>query len=260
MDEDRAFNEAVKAARETFKFFWREVSWEQRRIVPALNGAWVKIVFVDPSIGDPNLDTEFMWVAIHQFDGNMLTGELINQPKTLKNIQQGARVQRSLRDLVDWLYFCNGKAYGGHTVQHFRAHMSLAERKEHDAAWGVDFGDPSEVPFEAHRSDGTKGEERSFLQKMLRGSRPPAHQDHPMCLNCTEVFASQLGGNPALVHLKDEAGLSMLHREALAGNFALVQVLASLGANRSETTDSGATPADLAERMGWGEVAAFLRA
>lgn len=41
--EDPEMLAAYKNAQSTFKFFWRELSWEYRRIIPALEIAAVKV-------------------------------------------------------------------------------------------------------------------------------------------------------------------------------------------------------------------------
>ena len=51
---------AIEAARETFRYFVREMSWERRRIVPAMDLKAAKAVFFD----DPNGPVEHMWVAV----------------------------------------------------------------------------------------------------------------------------------------------------------------------------------------------------
>ncbi|HPR63340.1 MAG TPA: DUF2314 domain-containing protein [Thermoanaerobaculia bacterium] len=54
---DETDPEMVKAnqrARETFKYFWRELSWEKRRIVPGLDMALVKIAFFADSVPEGN--------------------------------------------------------------------------------------------------------------------------------------------------------------------------------------------------------------
>lgn len=37
------------------------------------------------------------------------------------------------------------KAYGGFTIQKMRSDMSPAERKDHDNAWQMDFGDYNDI-------------------------------------------------------------------------------------------------------------------
>jgi len=45
-DEDY-MQRAFEQARESFKYFWRELYWERRRIAPMLDYAMVKICFLD---------------------------------------------------------------------------------------------------------------------------------------------------------------------------------------------------------------------
>jgi len=79
-DED--MESASQRARDSFKYFWREVTWEFRRIVPGLEMFNVKLPFTDPNDDIPLEDrmTEHMWVQLHDFDGDGLFGELMNQP------------------------------------------------------------------------------------------------------------------------------------------------------------------------------------
>ena len=70
--QDEAMNRAIAEARKTFKYFWRELTWEYRRIIPALDLAAVKAAFNDP--GAPVDHTEHMWVNDVSFDGDTLQG------------------------------------------------------------------------------------------------------------------------------------------------------------------------------------------
>jgi uncharacterized protein YegJ (DUF2314 family) len=47
-DSDPEMQRAYESARATFRYFWREVAWERRRIIPALSLAAVKAPFSDP--------------------------------------------------------------------------------------------------------------------------------------------------------------------------------------------------------------------
>lgn len=47
-DNDPEMQKAIDEARATFRYFWREMSWEYRRIVPALDMSAVKVPFQDP--------------------------------------------------------------------------------------------------------------------------------------------------------------------------------------------------------------------
>ncbi|MFX8102449.1 DUF2314 domain-containing protein, partial [Acinetobacter baumannii] len=45
---------AFESAKSTFKYFWRELYWEYRRIVPALELAYVKCAFIQEYLEDKN--------------------------------------------------------------------------------------------------------------------------------------------------------------------------------------------------------------
>ncbi|CAI3108170.1 hypothetical protein MWMV17_MWMV17_00502 [Acinetobacter calcoaceticus] len=54
-----AFEKAIS----TFKYFWRELYWEYRRIVPALELAYVKCAFIQENPEDKNQPLiEYMWI------------------------------------------------------------------------------------------------------------------------------------------------------------------------------------------------------
>lgn len=63
--------EAFKNAQKTFKYFWRELSWEYRRIVPTLSFSCVKVAFMQETDNVQNI--EHMWINDVQFDGNNIT-------------------------------------------------------------------------------------------------------------------------------------------------------------------------------------------
>lgn len=46
--EDPAMNRAFQLAKQTFRFYWRELSWERRRMIPGLEMDLVKLGFQDP--------------------------------------------------------------------------------------------------------------------------------------------------------------------------------------------------------------------
>jgi uncharacterized protein YegJ (DUF2314 family) len=136
---------AVISAQTTFKFFWRELSWESRRIVKSLDMAAVKMSFaVDDN--DPELPSvENMWVSDVEFDGQFITGVLMNEPRWVTSVRASDTVSLPLAALNDWMYVRDGHAYGGFTVDALRDGMSAEARDEHDRAWGLDFGEPGTV-------------------------------------------------------------------------------------------------------------------
>ena len=92
---------ASEKARATFKYFWRELAWEHRRIVPALDLACVKAAFTDgpgAKRKDSEPEAEHMWVDNVDFDGKFITGNLLNSPNWLKSIKQGDEVSIALAE------------------------------------------------------------------------------------------------------------------------------------------------------------------
>src|ERR1700757_632446 len=86
-NSDPEMQRAYENARATFRYFWREIAWERRRIVPALDLACVKAPFSDgkqaaPAKGTP--EVEHMWLGEVDFDGRSVSGVLLNDPNWLK--------------------------------------------------------------------------------------------------------------------------------------------------------------------------------
>jgi uncharacterized protein YegJ (DUF2314 family) len=233
--------DAYKKAQSTFKYFWRELWWERRRIVPALGLSCVKAVFYQENpTGQPPV-VEFMWISDIDFDGLSVNGFLINSPDDLTNIKQGDLVKIPIEEIKDWLFAINKRAYGGFTVQVTRAEMSKKERKEHDKAWGLDFGDSNKI-LVAYEQD----------------KHPENLTEHPMSINMNESLKRFLIQNPNELTQKDEFGYTMLHRETIAGNKSIVETLLQMGADINATTNSGYTALDFAKKLEWEHLAYSL--
>jgi hypothetical protein len=127
-----------------------------------------------------------------------------------------------------------GRVEGAFTVQVIRADLGFFERRAHDKAWGLDFGDPNNVNIP---SDGP---------------------DHPMALNMEESYAAQLATNASMRSWRDDRAFSLLHLHALAGNANLVAVLLDAGLDPNAVTSRGLTPLALARSLGWKAVEAVL--
>ena len=251
--------QAYEAAQRTFKYFWRELSWERRRIVPGLDMSMVKLPFTDGPRTDGNPENEHMWIGEVEFDGETISGQLLNAPNWLTSVRQGDSVRVPFSHLEDWMMHVDGQAYGGFTVNAMRARMDRRQRKEHDDAWGLDFGDPAHVRVEIERDKPRGG----LLSGLFGGrskdpSAPDVFKEHPMCLNMIESVDATLAGDPSVVNTVYEPGLMLIHMEALAGNLAMVQLLIRHGADVDATTESGRTASELARNIGWAEIADYL--
>lgn len=239
---------ACARARATFRYFWREVAWERRRIIPGLDLAAIKAPFSDEgkrtrkktkaAPGAPKV--EQMWVQDVGFDGERVTGTLLNEPHHLTSIQAGDPVDLPLSELSDWMYVVGGEVQGAYTVNLLRARMGKKERAEHDAAWGLDFGDPETIRL------------------VPRSWKIDPDDEHPMSENSGPPFKEQLKADPSLASEPDELGWTLLHHQALAGSAATVKAILDAGAKPSPRTKDGKTPLALARALGWERVAALL--
>lgn len=233
---DPEMQRAYEQARESFRYFWREIAWDRRRIVPALNLAIVKAPFTDdaprPGNGDAP-EVEHMWVGDIDFDGESVSGVLGNDPNWLTSVKDGDAVRIPLDRISDWMYVKNGVAYGGFTVNLLRSRMDPGERGEHDEAWGLDFGDPQQVRMEA--------------------SDP-----HPMSETTAPSLKEAVTNDSSLLSVKGHNGWTFLHQEASAGSAATVQVLLDAGADPGAAADNGMTPLQLAKVLGWEAVETLL--
>ena len=232
-DDSPQMLEVYKKAQETFKYFWRESWWDNRRIIPALEVAYVKAAFTQDKSPKPPI-VEFMWIGDIEFDGITIQGTLINKPHKIRNIKRGATVKIPLDEVKDWLFSIAGKTYGGYTIQVMRSLMNDKERSAHDRAWGLDFGDFDNI-----------------LVAYDQEKHPEYLIEHPMNTNMQDSLKTYLTANPDEITKKDEFGYTMLHREVIAGNKVCVAVLLEMGADMDAKTNSGYTAGDFAKILNW---------
>lgn len=240
--EDAAMQQAVALAQANFKYFWREQYWENRRIIPALAMSAVKIMFSGSNENGEEI-VEHMWIGDVWFDGETLYGSLMNDPHDLPNLTAGDAVAVPLAQLSDWLFVCDDQTYGGYTIHAIRAMLDDEERAEHDAAWGLNFGDFHHIQV-AYDADNV----------------PENLLEHPMSRNMRERMVQELSQQPHYAQDADENGYTMLHHSAIAGNLNEIQVLHQAGANLNACTQSGKTALDFARIMGWQHLIEYLQA
>lgn len=247
---------AYENARATFRYMWRELSWEYRRIIPALDLACVKAPFWDSERNQGPSDAskvEHMWYSEIEFDGDHVSGVLINSPNELHTIKEGDAVSIPLAQISDWMYAIQGEVFGAYTVNLMRSRMGRQERKQHDDAWGQNFGDPNKIRVMPDAKGGG-------ILKSWFGKKQDETGEHPMCLNMVDSFREQISKDPSFATSTDEAGWTLLHREALAGNAPIVKALLEFGVDRNARTNDGKTALQLAQKMGWENVTAVLTA
>jgi uncharacterized protein YegJ (DUF2314 family) len=227
--------------------------------------AAVKGAFSDPpeirAENPGGFEVEHMWLLEVDFDGRQLEGTLINSPHSLKTFQEGDRVTIAGRQIFDWMYVIAGNVYGGFTVDVLRSRMGRGERKQHDQAWGFDFGEVGVVNLVPSEYIGeSRSKRKGFLSRF--GSSSPAPQDysvvaateHPMSVNMRDSLDQTLTKNPELVHEVDHRGYSFLHQLALAGSWDGVDVCLKHGAEPKKAAPNGMTPFALAKCLGWKRV------
>lgn len=229
---------AAQNAQESFRYLWRELSWEQRRVIPALDMAAVKVAFCD-NPGESGAPVEHMWLNEIDFDGYYVWGVLLNTPNQLESVVAGDSVRVPLNRVGDWMYAIFGEVYGAYSVDLIRKKMNDEERSAHDEAWGLNFGEPGVI-------------------KVVPDDYDP-EQDHPMSVNMAESFQTFLSDDPSLVNSVDEKGWTLLHHQSLAGNKTIVDILLSAGADARAKTKDGRTALDLASTAPWPKIEATLR-
>ncbi|MEG4119295.1 DUF2314 domain-containing protein [Microcoleus sp. N9_B4] len=246
---DPDINLASKKARESFKYFWRELSWERRRIIPALDISAVKLQFSTGKVTDSAPSVEHIWVGNVNFDGRKVSGDLLNNPRWIDGIGAGDQIVMGFKEMSDWIYSIDGMVYGAYTVNAIRLKMNNDQRRVHDDAWGLEFGDPREIRIVPD----------SYLNKESRNKDEYEIGEHPMSENMAAKIDSALSENPTIVNQIDENGWTMLQYEALAGNLTPVKLLLKYGADKMIKNPDGFAAIDLAEVMKWNKITDFLR-
>ena len=240
--QDELMKQASQNAQKSFKYFWRELYWEYRRIVPAHDFAMVKIAFEQKIHGQAEPIVEHMWKNNINFNGETITGELVNDPNQLTNVKKGDVIRKKINEIGDWMISIQGRTYGGFTIQVMRSGMNDKERRSHDKAWGLDFGDYNEILL-------------AYEQK----EKPENFIEHPMSKNMAEKMREFLKENPSELTTTDEDGLTLLHKEAIAGNKTSIEILLEFGADKAVESKSGKTAFDYAKSMNWEHLTEILK-
>lgn len=266
-DSDAEMWQANEQARAMFRFFLREVIWEDHRIVPGLGLACIKVPFCDPpsakkTKGD-HPEVEQMWISEISFDGKIVKGTLLNSPNWLTSVKEGDDVTVPISGISDWMYLLDDRVYGAYTVNLLRKRMGRGERSQHDQAWGLDFGDPSVIHVVPPMYSGQEASKVGFLGRLL-GQKPkndpidPDSCDHPMAINMGDSLRDHLKKNPGAATEGNDEGWTLLHDMTSAGSQGAVSILLKHGANPNAAAKNGVTPIQIAKALGWKKIAKRL--
>ncbi|MEZ6047420.1 MAG: DUF2314 domain-containing protein [Planctomycetaceae bacterium] len=265
--EDPEMQIAIEKARESLRFFWRELDWAFSDPNSKLFAAYLKIQLKGPNTeiidGDLNeekdLLEDYMWLTGCHFDGRNITGLLMHDPSERHGLYgSGVEVSVPVIQLYDWLYVIGKKVYGGFTVNVSRSRQSTAERKVHDKKWGFSFPPLNKVRIAPNReglSKGAKSKTQSdFFYDHIQENIPEDYRSK----SWMKETLVELKGDPEFLNGQSETGCTLLHGQALAGNALTVEFLMKKGADATITNNYGDTPRDLAKIMGWDNVIKVL--
>ena len=245
------FKLASANARATIKFMWRELLWERRRKIKGVRVAAIKVAFAVQSADPTDPPIENMWLTHLDFDGNMIVGKLMNQPRWVTSKNAGDVLSIPPDEVIDWIYIFVDQPFGGFTVDVIRAGMSEAERADHDAQWGIDFGTPGKVRVAV---------ESEPIDTLASASELQALDvlEHPASRHAPGLVESLLHEDPKVLTAPDEQGWLALQRDALAGNVAMVSAWLQHGADPLTTAPNGSNALQLAELGDWPQTYALL--
>ncbi len=195
-----------------------------------------------------NLSVEYMWVGDISFDGKVITGNLLNQPNQIENLNQGDIVQFDYEEISDWMYSISGKVYGAFTVNVLRSRMTKKELKEHDDAWGLDFGDPLNLNIDPILS---------FSKFLLTPSIDLP--EHTMSENMVDKSEDEIREMEGKINDPIVFNMTMLQFESLAGNLTQVELLLKYGADKRIKNVHGQTAQDLAKMFNWEKISAVVK-
>lgn len=238
--EDQEMNMAIEKARSTFKYFWREMTWEYRRTIPAFDVACVKVIFSQEIKG--KVETEHMWINDIHFDGDHIYGTLINEPEIISDIKNQDLIKVPITQISDWLLANDKETLGGFTIQLLRSRMNAEELKQHDEAWGLNFGDFNNIKV-------IVGEDQT----------PENQIEHPMSIDMQDRFTDYINKNLVELNQQEEDGYTMLHNETIGGNKTIVKILLEAGADCSLQTNTGKTALDFAQQLAWDHIIPLLK-
>lgn len=105
---DKEVDEAISKARESLDHFWSV--YDSPKEGEANFSLKVKVQ-------DSNGNVEHLWAIDLKKDNGKIFGTIDNDPKQVKTLTRGQKIEIADKDIVDWMYRKNGKIYGGYTIR-----------------------------------------------------------------------------------------------------------------------------------------------
>jgi uncharacterized protein len=110
---DPEINAAVQEAQRRLPELRRLLDEDARRLIPLIEGPIVKAAFESVITHK----VEHMWIEDASFEGDMVVGNLANEPEAIPELSKGEAVRVSCEAISDWAYVLRGKSFGGFTVR-----------------------------------------------------------------------------------------------------------------------------------------------
>ena len=82
-------------------------------------------------------DTEYFWISPFREEGEGFKGVLNNQPRMVKNVAMGDEISFARAEIVDWLYYSNGKMVGNFTACAMLRREKESDRIEFEKRFGL---------------------------------------------------------------------------------------------------------------------------
>ena len=119
-ENDAQMNTAIAAARASLPEFWKHLDNPQ----PGENDFALKTKITDPN------GTEHFWViSITKSDGKVF-GEIPDEPKVVKSVKNGQRVEVPEASISDWMFMRNKKIVGNYTLRPLLKNMPQDQADE----------------------------------------------------------------------------------------------------------------------------------
>jgi uncharacterized protein YegJ (DUF2314 family) len=121
--DNAEMNAAMDEARRRLPEFRKALEADWQRMIPVIDRPFIKAQFASAETGE----VEHMWVEVREFDGDLVIGELANDPNEIPELSQGDEVRVPSEEVSDWIYYQGEETVGGFT-------LALLNRREEKAA------------------------------------------------------------------------------------------------------------------------------